>query len=100
MIAEYRLILTGLVTFEMFSKNFNISTLNCHGLKRCLPYVMDLLESNDVVFVNEHWLQNKVPMSELHGRPHGGVAFLCNKINGISYRIMACDSDRIEGLQI
>ena len=37
----------------------NICTFNCHGMKVSLEYVLELASSHDVLFINEHWLQQK-----------------------------------------
>ena len=39
-------------------KNHVLKTVafNCHGLKSSLPYVKELLNDHDIVFISEHWL--------------------------------------------
>ena len=98
-----------------------------HGLKSNIPYVLDLLDSQDILFINEHWLQEKDiitivdicagknthlkyknthlkssvdPMSPMLERPYGGIGFLCTKTKGIIYRILPCETDRIMVLQV
>ena len=39
--------------------SLNIGTFNFYGLKSSLPYVMELLEFHDIIFIHEHWLQKK-----------------------------------------
>jgi len=34
----------------------NIATFNLHGFKRNWSYLHDLTVSNDIIFVQEHWL--------------------------------------------
>ena len=74
-----------------------ITTLNTHGLKSNIPYISDMLMSNDIIFISEHWLSNaEKPVikelisqnQKLHfnpaekkgtGRPYGGTCFIVNK---------------------
>ena len=91
-----------------FVQNFKFATFNCQVLKSSLKYILDLADKHDIVFLNKHWLQvNELttiedicekdaipktcylkysvdPTAELHGRPHGGVRFLCKKLNLLS----------------
>ena len=39
--------------------DYNICTFNCHGMKGSLEYLLELASSHDVLFINEHWLQQK-----------------------------------------
>ena len=69
---------------------------NCYGLKSSLPYVKELLNDHDIVFISEHWLlpgEIKIladrdlktelshlkssvdPTKVISGRPHGGCGF-------------------------
>ena len=74
-------------------------TFNCYGLKSSLDYVKELMKTNDIIFVNEHWLLDseilvikeilsdfyvfmKLSMSceaNVCGRPYGGVGFICKQ---------------------
>ena len=53
------LIFFFLVPIAVLKNCFNLGTLNTYGLKSNLPYVLDLLDSQDILFINEHWLQEK-----------------------------------------
>ena len=107
---------------ENYFKSFSISSYNCNGLKSSIHYVMHLAKSHEVVFLCEHWLQhhdlhtirsickdeNKLcflkssidPTVPLHGRPYGGVGFVCSKGEGIAYNMINCESDRMSCIQI
>ena len=109
-------------TMNVYTNNFKIATYNCHGLKSSLQYVLELAESHDILFLNEHWLQvhelftieqicedNNLkgffrssvnPTNTLHGRPHGGLGFVCKNSASIVYKIIDCNNDRIYGIQI
>ena len=126
---DYRLFYLNLLLFMSVSGNrssnfnsFSVCSLNCHGLKGNIQYVTDLLKSQDVLFISEHWLLEKDfatiedlcvkhncksylkssvdPTITLQGRPYGGVGFLCNHLNGITYRTIPSASDRVMGFQI
>ena len=99
---------------EVVQHTFRLATFNCHGLKSSLPYCLNLSDTHDIVFLNEHTIReiceenNKLcylkssvdPESTLCGRPHGGTGFICRKAKGIGYKIIQCDSDRLYGLQL
>ena len=40
----------------MASNEVRVVTYNCHGLNQGAPYLKDLLQSNDIVCIQEHWL--------------------------------------------
>ena len=75
------------------SREIKITSLNTQGLKSNTEYISSLLETNDIVFLCEHWLSNaeKVIIDNLsvrheahftpaekgpNGRPYGGNCFL------------------------
>ena len=75
------------------SKEVKITSINTQGLKSNSEYITTLLDTNDIVFVCEHWLSNaeKVILKNLSdrhipyftpaekgpsGRPFGGNCFL------------------------
>ena len=80
-----------------------------------MPYVNDLCERNDMVFLCEHWLlpdeikavtdiftelwsilkSSVDPEKILTGRPYGGIGFLCREASNMAYRHFPCESDRI-----
>ena len=78
------------------NKEVTVASINTQGLKSNSEYISSLLNSNDIVFVCEHWLSNAeiiIPknLSERHtpyftpaekgptGRPFGGNCFLISK---------------------
>ena len=89
--------LYSLYIFIMNTVSF--ASFNCHVLNNGKPVIADLLESVDVLCIQEHWLSNKninllaalhndyiaygvsdmLDVTEemiVHGRPFGGVTFL------------------------
>ena len=108
--------------FTVLSSSFSLAAFNCHGLKSSISYVLDLSNGHDIVFVCEHWLrvseintirnifeendklsylQSSIdPLSELHGRPHGGTGFICTKKRDVAYKVIDYKSDRLHGLQV
>ena len=106
------------------SSNMNLSviTYNCYRLKSSLPYVIDLASEHDVLFINEHWLQESDlpivtdilkdhdlwsnlqssvdPTKYISGRPFGGIGFLCRSKDDRAYKPVPCESDRISCLQV
>ena len=114
------------LTFLMAVKytDYNICTFNCHGMKGSLEYVLELASSHDVLFINEHWLQQKDihticsitetnnpklwtylkssvdPSRQLNGRPYGGLGFLCRRTSGRFFKVIEHESDRVLGVQI
>ena len=75
----------------------DLIALNTHGLKSNIPFITEILTSNDITFISEHWLSNaekpviKDLLSKNHklhfspaekkgtGRPFGGNCFIVNK---------------------
>ena len=51
------LLFTVFRTMNVSTNNFKIATYNCHGLKSSVQYDLELDESHDILFLNEHWLQ-------------------------------------------
>lgn len=100
----------------------NIATFNCHGLKSSLSFVQSLLETNDILYVCEHWLRpgelNIISQTHLSsfwtnlkssmdptevpagGRPYGGCGFICKRVRGLVFRPIPCTSDRISGVEV
>ena len=109
------------LTMDVLSKQLTVASFNSHRMKGSLQYVLNLAESHQIVFLNEHWLQvNDIPTlrqicelknilcylkssvdpsKSLNGRPHGGVGFLYNRSmsKDIAHRVIDCDNDRIYG---
>ena len=81
----------------------SVLTFNCYGLKSSLNYAKELMNTNDVIFLNEHWLMDsdilviKAILSEYDvyikssmdgesnacGRPFGGIGFICKQKAGV-----------------
>ena len=98
----------------------SVLTFNCYGLKSSLNYVKELMNTNDVIFLNEHWLMDsdilviKAILSEYDvymkssmdcesnacGRPFGGIGFICKQKAGVRYAPVQCTSDRLMGLHV
>ena len=126
----YWILLTLLVcTFNMdisesnsFSVDLNISTFNCHGLKSSMGYMTELVKKHHITFVCEHWLlpsdiytvsdtfkgmgksaylrSSVDPLNTLHGRPYGGIGFVCDSFCGYSYKFEEYSCDRVCGLLV
>ena len=77
-------------------REVKITSINTQGLKSNSEYISALLETNDILFVCEHWLSNaeKVTSTNLsnrhdpyftpaekgpNGRPYGGNCFMVSK---------------------
>ena len=93
-------------------------------MKGSLEYVLELASSHDVLFINEHWLQQKDihpicsvtetnnpklwtylkssvdPSHQLNGRPYGYLGFLCRSTSGRFFKVTEHESDRVLGVQI
>ena len=98
----------------------SVLTYNCYGLKGSLNYVKELMNTNDVIFLNEHWLMDsdilviKAIISEYYvymkssmdcesnacGRPFGGIGFICKQKAGVRYAPVQYTSDRLMGLHV
>ena len=102
-----------------------IINFNCNGFQSAFNDVIDLFNNDDdtIVFLSEHWLQphelnstkallageglwtslksSVNPEEELHGRPYGGVGFVCkNTTNDFSIRPVNIDNDRLSAIQL
>ena len=105
------------------NNNINILSYNAYGFKSSHNLVdNELANESDIVFICEHWLKPSElgnfkntykntncwtfikssvdAESVLEDRPHGGVGWICNKINNVSYRGIDIDNDRLSGVQI
>lgn len=78
--------------------SISLASLNCFGMKNNKIYIEKLIENNDIVFIQEAWLDShkkfdeiinpskkyktyfKTAMSEgkKRGRPHGGIGWIVN----------------------
>ena len=106
----------------MGTNDFTVVTYNCHGFNQGRPLLQDLLQSNDIICIQEHWLSsgdmNKLSdLSEdfsviasfavdsvlgggvLRGRPYGGLAIFV-KSNMICKWSIICKSDRLIIIQV
>ena len=97
----------------------SVASLNCHGLKGDIGYVHDLTKQNCVTC--EHWLfprelntvqsifqaENRWsylkssidPSKSIQGRPFGGVGFVCQNQEDVSYfHTVSCRVIQIESV--
>ena len=42
----------------MGTNDFTVVTYNCHGFNQGRPLLQDLLQSNDIICIQEHWLSS------------------------------------------
>ena len=47
-----------------------------------------------------HFVSSMDPLEQVSGRPYGGLGFICQNIPGVSFQEIACDTDRICGLEV
>jgi len=96
------------------SSPLSICSYNMHGFNTGLPFLKQLCDGNDIIFLQEHWLQDSqltdfnavdsrflaygkssmdkcVASGFLRGRPFGGVAVMWCK--ELSTAISHCESD-------
>ena len=104
----------------------SITTYNCEGLMSSLPFVGDLLSSNDIIFLAETWMSRSeerylpsyindycsfdcfvtqefamdFPPGAGAGRRHGGVAIICRNRPGFHYDVVDCGDVRLCGVTI
>ena len=101
----------------------SVVTYNCEGLMSAVSYVVDLLLSNDVVFLAETWmsrseecflnyLNSSCPFDSFlvqnfamdfppragEGRRHDGVAMICRNRTGFRYDTIECGDSRLCGV--
>ena len=112
--------------FSLLDNNtfkINILSFNAYGFKGYYDLVdNELLNYPDIVFVCRHWLKpcelshfNNTYNSKkcwtymkssvdaesvLEGWAHGGMGWICNKTNNVTYKAIDIDNDRISGIQI
>lgn len=93
---------TNSIIMAVSSEHLSLCTFNMHGYNVGLPFLQTLCEKNDLIFIQEHWLQDnqlhllddvhkdftsygkssmckKLSQGLLRGRPFGGVAVLYRK---------------------
>ena len=98
----------------------SVLTFNCYGLKSSLDYVKELMNTNNVIFLNEHWLMDsdilviKDILSEYDvymksnmdcesnacGRPFDRIGCICKQNDGFRCAPVQCTSDRLMGLHV
>ena len=103
-----------------FNKEIRCATFNCLGFKGSHSLIEQLSSINDICFICENWLkQHELShvQQTLHGqgkwiylkssmdhevvyRPFGGVGFICKNQEGLTYRCIDVDNDRICVLQV
>ena len=99
---------------EITNDALNCVAFNCNGYKGSSLYVKKLVQSNDIVFLCEHWLQPKDivtlegsldselywthmkssinPEENLKGRPFGGIGYICKKNVCYHYKSVKCEN--------
>ncbi len=101
----------------------NIFSHNCEGINSYINELIDeMMNNSSIAFLCETWLEkyelqnmNKCfrdqglwshlkssvdPEEVLQGRPYGGLGFVCKPIDGVIYKPIEVDCDRIMGLQL
>ena len=115
-------------THHNMGSNYNLPvtlwSFNCHGFKTSSDFTKQILHSNncDIMFISEHWL-NPGDMSQIQsemnksgywtsmkssmdpeqlllGRPHGGVGLFAKRIDGVTFKPIVVNSDRVCGMQL
>ena len=104
---------------------FKIGAYNCEGFLSALPYVSALFMSCNVLFLAETWLSESEQNTMMHmldngsddlfciqsfamelppgagaGRRHGGVALICKRQSGLTFREISCDDARLCGVTL
>ena len=103
---------------------FKVCCFNCNGYKGSQAYVDELIKMHDITFLSGHWLrQNEIRLVneklskssdkywsclkssidseiDLTGRPFGGIGFICKQYDGVYYKEIECDCDKISVIQI
>ena len=106
---------------EQYRSGVQLCTFNCRSVKNCLPDVMNLCRSHDLVLLQEHWLLphelsllnsihpeflstglSAVDVSSgiLVGRPYGGTAILYRKSFGDKLSVLRSSESRITSVVI
>ena len=101
----------------------SVFSYNCYGINSSLNEIVEELRSNsNIAFICEHWqhqhelvglkamlaregywshMKSSIdPEEVLQGRPYGGVGFICKRIQGLIYKPIEVDNDRITGVQL
>ena len=112
-----------MVNDKSYMMTYTISSFNCKGLKASYDMIeTTLLHKYQMLFLCEHWLSpHEVvsfeqccqkddkwvhmkssinPEELLVGRPYGGIGFIANRVENISYKPLTVNSDRITGVQV
>ncbi|XP_043243993.1 uncharacterized protein LOC122392788 [Amphibalanus amphitrite] len=122
--AECRNSVDAKVTLNM---SLTLGTYNCEGFLAGAQYIADcLIPECDILFLCETWLARaqgaylehalsslsseefqvfqefamELPPGTGDGRPHGGVAFVCRRQVGRTFRAVECNDSRICGVTI
>ena len=107
--------------------SLTIGTYNCEGFLTAAHYIVDqLLSQCDILFLSEVWLSRaeetylpsvvssldssdfcyvqqfamELPPRAGEGRPRGGVALICRRRPGISFRTVDCGDARLCGVTV
>ena len=100
--------------------NLSCITFNCCGFKGSNSFIQKLSNDYDISFICEHWMtpadiqivQSSLQDDEKYvffkssmdpemvqaGRGYGGIGFICKEFNGISYRPVNIENDRISAV--
>ena len=101
--------------------NLRLCSFNCRSVKNCIPEIVKLCNSHDVVLIQEHWLlpDELVLLNNLHddfhshalsavdlskevliGRPFGGTAILYRKCYVDKVHVCRTDISRITAITV
>ena len=101
--------------------NLRLCSFNCRSVKNCIPEIVKLCNSHDVVLIQEHWLlpDELVLLNNLHvdfhshalsavdpskevliGRPFGGTAILYRKCYADKVHVCYTDISRITAITV
>ena len=106
------------------SIDFTIWSFNCKGVKSSFNCIDDVITKSqcNLMFLCAHWLTPREvscfkkelsdkklwnhmkssidPEEQVLGRPYGGIGFIGKRVQGITYKPVSVDSDRITGVQL
>ena len=114
-------ILSEAVICKVIMNSLRISSYNCRSLSTLkYDFVRKLLLSNDILFLQEHWLSDgQLPLlanidsnfsftgvsgfgsrDVLSGRPYGGCAILWRSSMNVKVELLSVDSNRISAIKL
>lgn len=98
-----------------------VVTFNCRSIKSSIGTVKQLCKSNDIVFIQEHWLLPgdisylssidndfiafgssavDINCNILSGRPYGGTAILCRRTLAACAKVVNSNNNRITAVEL